>query len=1109
MKGIFTKKVLVIVSVVLVIVLGAVLLAFTTGRTYYPNLSNPDEVFYQRVDDSGNVLYEITNKEMFEEIKGNDGITQLLYMIDSLILEDYIDLVTADEIADKILQLTYGTSDPTVYNDFSDEEKEALETAFSQSMLLAGYSDNPGNYAKLLVAREKFVLEKAIENNEVTGLDVVQEYYLNYFEDIMAIKIRFTSLADARNVMEKYNLVSSTALGIREYLGYVYLDEDLLDGDDNIVEAQISIDTYYFDEDENILDLDENIVYTKSLSGIYTDEDETQYRININGDLEDYYDEIIISNTLLFDSLAEAETYKENNSEYFTVNKVDPFDELEDAQVLDDTDTLVYTIDSDGHIYDTSSVDVTDTTDLVVNKVFKNIEDVTAATENNSTELTDEELLAEFIDMYNYVYGEYRDSLTVGSTINDLVTAELDDLTYNFDDLVDITPAVAYYMFETLDTEDTRYTKTPESIETGNQSFYYLIFKLDQEDKEDVSEIMFDLIESTINIPTQIATSIDLPTESYYESTITWKSETTALIDNTGVVVNPTSDTEVDLTYTIKVMGLSRTETITVTILASGENSAVTDNSETEMTYEELINDAQIYSDIEDKLYEEFISGEDAKTNINSTLNSQRALLGFQIHDYFLSLDYSSGNADYVYEGNGDKTLIATLDKTLNSEVAVEITADEFFEYALNHKAGLYTLYATQLKELISSAYYEELYGTQRDLLKNNTDRMEEILSLVTEQKSYFSYLKNLYAQYNIEFTYASFIDYAYSQFSVKSESELLGYFVSEDLQAFLINESNNDADVISLLKPSVDEYYDNYFSLYATQILAYIDFDEDGSPDDFDDYKATLTDPADLAAFNALQASLENTLDIYTGTFSELVTEYNDSARDDATWGDFKQNGFLMLTESLNPVDEDGVEHSITYAGEYGVKDSYVDDFVTALVDLYNDYRLPSNVDKSEYDSPLIQTQFGFHFVKVTPGDDFDKPSFAFTEEDSANPQYTVGIENVSEKATTAQLEAYAQYKFYSMIYDLTEVNVEEKYDIDVPSFPESLSLAYNAYFDELLSSTYVLGVVKINLADKLVDGEFVASTYLNLDNATVMASLDVIKGVYYDAVFSKYETE
>jgi hypothetical protein len=357
-------------------------------------------------------------------------------------------------------------------------------------------------------------------------------------------------------------------------------------------------------------------------------------------------------------------------------------------------------------------------------------------------------------------------------------------------------------------------------------------------------------------------------------------------------------------------------------------------------------------------------------------------------------------------------------------------------------------------------------------------------------------------------FGYTSYIEYAYARYGVKSEMALLQYFVTSELQPHLIQESTELYEVVEALYPEVQDYYENYFSLDVNQVLIHLDFDEDGSPDDFNEYKDSLT-VAETDAFNALLGQLEIAIDEFQGTFAELVVEYNDASREDETWGEFKQNGFLIMTESLNGTDDDGVSHSLTYSGTYGVKDTFVEEFVDALISLYGEYQLPQNLDKDSLFSDLVTTEFGLHLIKVEQGDDFEQPSAEYSETDAANPEYTVGSENDEEMPSLEQLELFALYTYYAMVYDLTDADIETRYGITIPSIPTSVNTALVTYFDNLLSSTYVLGTININIADRIADGEFLTVSYGNLDNATLMVMLDEVRDVYFDAILGDYITE
>lgn len=105
----------------------------------------------------------------------------------------------------------------------------------------------------------------------------------------------------------------------------------ITDIDDIEVDASIlnvlAYDRYYFDNDENILDLDDVIVYTKGLTGDYTDSSDNVYTINtVTGDLEDDLSEVVVSSSYLFDTkvLAEAADLEldTNKSDNLTGSKI-------------------------------------------------------------------------------------------------------------------------------------------------------------------------------------------------------------------------------------------------------------------------------------------------------------------------------------------------------------------------------------------------------------------------------------------------------------------------------------------------------------------------------------------------------------------------------------------------------------------------------------------------------------------------------------------------------------------------------------------------------------------------------------------------------------------
>jgi len=1133
MKNALTKKVVIIFSVLAVTVLSAIIVAFATGNHALPQLSDPNGIFYERTDAEGNVLYSITNKELYEEIKGNDGIDQLLYLIDEYLLQDYVNALTADDIAERIKLLTYGTADDDVIAELDPETKTEYETTFEQSMILAGYQDHEEDYARIILAREAYVRYALDSEGDVTDMEIAAEFVSSYYKDIKAIKIRFTSSADALDVLRQFHLVTYSATSLREYLGYVFADETVTWDHDNVVgtpeiiaDAYITVTPYYFDATSgDILDLDEEIVYEHGEGSAYSD-DNNEYTLDEDGNLLDEDAEIVIEAALLFDSLEEAEEYKDDNSEFFTMTKVDAFDEDEEAEVRNEAGDLVYTVGFDGKIYDLTHKDVTATADIELNKTYKAIASMGTVTQNNSAELSDEEVLAYYIRMYNFVYGEQRDAeflLDEADDAEDLIDSGNPYLTHNFVETKSIQSSLAIYMFKTLNInadDAIPYTPSAKSYAGTNDSNYYLIYKLTQPAKVDAYQVMLDYVEANIHLPSETVDDLDLPATGWYGAKVTWTSEDEDYISDSGVVTLPTdAAVDVDMTYKITANGVTRTDSITVKVLVSGTTSDYDTSDPGEApTFREILNDPTLYARLYNQLLDAMLTDTDsAEETVNGKLAAMRTACGFKIFDSWLTVDYQAIDADFTGEAKGSKTLVASLDAKIGYmtegtiEAGFDVTADELFEYTLTKNPALYVLYASQYEELLYSPFFVEAFGEQTNLERNKTDRMQEMFDSVQGAKDYYAYLQQLYASYGLDFTYTSFSQYAYTQYGTKTELELLEYFVKGELQPYLIAEAIENYDLVELLYDTVADYYQNFFSLDVTHLILFLDFDEDGSPDDYFAYVDGLTElEADayetkLAGF---EAAITEYLDDEDNDFDSLVTDYRAATRTDDTWGEFKRFGFCLLTEDLNFVDEedDTITYSLNYSGEHGVKDTYVQEYVDALIALYQEYRLEQNVHLTNMMSTLVTTVFGQHLILVEQGDDFDGFTAEFEEADPENPVYSEGADNADGQPTLAQLKLYALYYFYNIVYDLTDTEIEETYGITVPSLPASVKTALTFYFDDLCADLYVVGTLNVVMCDRLTDGAIVATGY-GLDDAAFKAALAQVQDVYYQALFGQYE--
>lgn len=228
------KKIVLLVVLALVLIGSTVtILLLTRPKTQeglapngsvIPTLSNPDAIFYQ------SELFRLTYQDLYEEFKSNDGVNQLLFLIDQELLKDRIAAVSADAIAKRILVLKYNTSDPVEIDKITPEDRQTLDNNFDENMFLLGYSQNVEVYVRMLIAKEQLATEMMLDvaNKEktwyISDQVLANDYTTGVYEDIQAIKIRFLNSNDARQIMRQFNLVSYQN-DLRLYIGTRPLEE--------------------------------------------------------------------------------------------------------------------------------------------------------------------------------------------------------------------------------------------------------------------------------------------------------------------------------------------------------------------------------------------------------------------------------------------------------------------------------------------------------------------------------------------------------------------------------------------------------------------------------------------------------------------------------------------------------------------------------------------------------------------------------------------------------------------------------------------------------------------------------------------------------------------
>jgi hypothetical protein len=503
-----------------------------------------------------------------------------------------------------------------------------------------------------------------------------------------------------------------------------------------------------------------------------------------------------------------------------------------------------------------------------------------------------------------------------------------------------------------------------------------------------------------------------------------------------------------------------------------------------------------LYDELKEKIIDSYL---ETSGFVAERISEARSAAGLVVHDYYLGVDYQSIATTFELDVEGSQTVVASLTDGFS------VTADQLLAFALQKNAALYTVYAAQLPAVMA-AHFENVYcrnETADCVFDLDDNKLESIAKHVTE-------LDELKASYEESYyrIYYTFEEYIYLAYGAKSDAEMIeNYYIKSKLQPFIIYDQLKKDDFALIgdyFEDLVQDYYDNYFSLNAKTLLIFVDRDENGSPDNYVDFLADLTD---RVAYDAKLAAFETAIKDYIEEndvvdFSVIVNAYNTARRSDAVWGEFKQFGFGL--NAGNPSSGGSITYLTTI-------DSYEDELIAGFQAAYNAFLLPENISKASYhhDEP-IQTKAGLYLIYAEKGTNFTKPSAQFTMTyTNSVPNYSVGSDNASHVPSIAQLKLFSERRFYEIVYG-TDSSVGTTYGVTIPKLPSSLLTAMDVYYTKLHDSIYVVGFLNIIVADLLAAGTFQSANpeYSTQTDAAIKATLQAIKDLYFEQVFQSLDT-
>jgi hypothetical protein len=222
-KGIMLRAGL-ILGTFLIIILVAIGCEVFDGEAETAQLSDPNSVFVT-VDGM-----EITNQELWEVMKNVDGLDYLNEYVEGVLLADYVDAVTQDEIDAEIRLLTYLTEDEDVIAEImADEEihQDYLD-AFRQNVEVLGFdaddADSLRDFVGLSLAKRSYTKDQIINAEVEDDLYVLPTKFVEYYDqttfgNVCTLDIRFQNTLEMDAVFTEFEYVLNYENGIGEYIG--------------------------------------------------------------------------------------------------------------------------------------------------------------------------------------------------------------------------------------------------------------------------------------------------------------------------------------------------------------------------------------------------------------------------------------------------------------------------------------------------------------------------------------------------------------------------------------------------------------------------------------------------------------------------------------------------------------------------------------------------------------------------------------------------------------------------------------------------------------------------------------------------------------------------
>ncbi len=576
-------------------------------------------------------------------------------------------------------------------------------------------------------------------------------------------------------------------------------------------------------------------------------------------------------------------------------------------------------------------------------------------------ELTTYDIALIYIQMYNYLYGGYRDIIYSSEYLNQ----------FNSVDLRKITADIRQKNQTIIQQEG------EEALERRFQDIVKVLSENKDSDGIDTFYTREQLNEIDSSFSNYLYETLSVPYTG--KETLSYSTDSQSYKDSRWIAFKLSEETD---SY------------------ADLYNKDTVDDD----LYDSIAANADLKAAIEKKLKEDEITS----TAISNALKERTDEVEIKIYDEALEISYSTSNSDYsrTYGKAPNENVLATIkynDKTYHLNI-VEDTTDENalsdgVYNILERKDGITTAIDILSRKVVKQTKAYSNY-TKEDR-ENYEQQLEYVLAAFSNDYYSSSGYPSTIGKYNFMMLYfhtANIDDIINNVYRVNGTS------------AKLLTNYNSDA-LLNLFYDYSQKIYNNYFSISGKRLVVYLDADDDNEKDDLEDWKTqnysyvttsgetVNTTRGELA--KALVKEIYNEVSHTTGSHSDaltaLVTEINESARalfeenpiaPENQWAKYRKAGLKVELVDVEAKND-------TTSLDFNLKQRLYDIFNSEYYSLNNntpteyleEINNPNYVNSLSSKQDILETKDGYNLLLITKAD--FQTSAEFKEEDDKLGMY------------------------------------------------------------------------------------------------------------------------